>query len=102
GGVLVQPTNRGHYSDDRLAFLPELAVLGSWDPTTWLRLTVGYNFLYLSGASRAARLIDSVDSRQVPQLNSYNPAAVDARPAVNEDHSGVWAQGLTAGVEFRY
>jgi hypothetical protein len=102
GGVLVQASNRGHYTDDRFAAVPEVGIVGGWEPFGWLRLTLGYNFLYLSGASRAAKLVDGVDSRQVPQLNSYDPAAASGQRVLIAVHSGVWVQGLTAGLEVRF
>lgn len=101
-GVLTQPGNEGHFQDDRLAVIPEVGVTAGAQVTSRLRLLVGYNFLYVSGVARAGSLIEGVDSRQVPQLATYNPSVHPAGPVFQFHDGGLWAQGLTAGLQFRY
>ncbi len=102
GGVLAQPGNEGTHNGDRFAVIPEVTLTASYQLAPWCRATLGYNFLYASQVARAASLIDGVDSRQVPQLRSYDPTAQAAAPAFHFHDGSFWAQGLSAGLEFRY
>ncbi len=69
--------------------------------TSWLRLTAGYDVLCISRVTRAASLIGGADSRQVFQLDSYDPS-VHGTSAGRLSGSALWVQGLTCGLELQY
>jgi hypothetical protein len=100
GGVLVP--GAGAVEGDRLAVLSELALTAGYEVASWCRLSVGYDFLFASQVVRAGRLLAGVNSTQVPQLPSYDPAlsGTHLMPPLRSD--SFWAQGLAAGLEFRY
>lgn len=102
GGVLAQRTNLGTYSRDRFAVVPEARLDAGFRLTDGLRVYAGYEFLYVSGVVRAGSLLDGVDSRLVPQLHPGGAVDSAVRPAFHWAETGLWAQGLTCGVEVRY
>ncbi len=102
GGVLVQPSNMGHYSRDRFAFVPELTINTGWQVTDHLRAFVGFNFLYVDHLLRAGHQIDAVDSSQIHVLNPLNQNLNATRPQFNWNDGRFWVYGLNVGMEFRY
>jgi hypothetical protein len=102
GGVLAQPTNTGVYERDRLAFLCEGQFDVGWTPASWIRVFVGYDFLFINHIARSGSLIDGVDSRLVPQLHPTGAPPAASYPAFHWSESAFWAQGLQTGVELRF
>jgi hypothetical protein len=102
GGVLAQQSNSGIHERDRFAFLCEGRLDVGWMPAKWLRVFVGYDFLFVSDVARTGSLIDGVDSRVVPQLHPTGMATGAVYPAFRWGDTGFWVQGLQTGVEFRY
>jgi hypothetical protein len=99
GGLFAQPTNVGRFSDDRFAVLPEASVTFGYQLTRCLRLTAGYNFLYIDKVLRAAEQID----RSVNTTQFDGGALVgDARPARNVFENEFWMHGVSAGMEFKW
>jgi hypothetical protein len=101
GGVLVPPSGLAA-SADRFAVVPELSLMGGYQLASWCRVTVGYDVLYASDVVRASSLVGPVDVRQVPQLPTYDATVQGPGGAAHLQGSSFWAQGLTAGLEFRY
>jgi hypothetical protein len=101
GGVFAQP-GVGPVSEDHFAVIPEASLAAGCQVTPWLRLTVGYDVLCVSRVTRPANLIGGADSRQVFQLDTYDPSIHPAGPAVRLPGSALWVQGLTCGIELRY
>jgi hypothetical protein len=100
GGVLVPPAGLAA-SADRFTVLPELTLTGGYQIASWCRVTLGYNLLYATEVVRVGSLVGAVDTRQVPQLPTFD-ASVQGSGAPHLQGSSFWAQGLTAGLEFRY
>ncbi|HEX5271991.1 MAG TPA: BBP7 family outer membrane beta-barrel protein, partial [Gemmataceae bacterium] len=102
GGLLVQGTNMGSYSRDRIAVVPELGLNVGYQVTDGLRLFVGYNLLYVSNVARPGDQIDrTVNITQIPRLGG-GPLVGPARPGFAFQGSDFYAQGLNLGVEFRW
>jgi hypothetical protein len=99
-GVLATATSSGSYSRDWFCVVPELGLTVGYDFTSWLRAVVGYDYLYVSRVARPAGFLGSSDSRQVPQLATFDPTVRGVRPALSGE--SLWAQGLHCGLEFRY
>jgi hypothetical protein len=100
GGLLALRSNSGHFNRDDFAVLPAVGVGAGLQMTRGLRAFVGYDFLYLSQVTRPGDVIDPVVNPALipPPLATAGPA----RPALLDNHSDYWLQGLTAGLEFRY
>ncbi len=107
GGVFSQPSNLGAHDANHFAAVPEVDLSLGYAFNSWGRITIGYNFLYISDVARPGNQID-------PGLNVFRSALVQganppiaapaidpARPAFNASQSSFWAQGLTLGLEFR-
>jgi hypothetical protein len=99
GGLYAQPTNIGRFSDDRFAVLPEASVTFGYQLTRCLRLTTGYNFLYINRVLRAAEQID----RTINTTQFDGGALVgEARPARAINEGEFWMHGLSAGIELKW
>ncbi|MGL6073383.1 MAG: BBP7 family outer membrane beta-barrel protein [Fimbriiglobus sp.] len=88
-GVLANASNIGRYTRQDFAFAPEINSAISYAVTDALRLTVGYNFLYLSKTVRAPEQID------------LGILTTTGNPFRNIT-SDFWMQGLMLGMEVRY
>ena len=95
GGLLARPSNIGQYSRQTFAVVPEVGINFGVQLTTHLRARVGYTFLYISNLVRGGDQIDST-------VNPPGAPAGPARPAFAFHETDFWAQGVNAGLEFRY
>jgi hypothetical protein len=109
GGVLALASNIGTFSKNRFAAVPEIGLKLGYQVTDHLRLFAGYNFLAITDVVRPGDQIDRrVNPAQLPFFNGLaGPAAnttlaQPALPTVLFRETTFWAQGLTAGLEFRY
>jgi hypothetical protein len=99
GGLYAQPSNIGRFSDDRFAVLPEASVTFGYQLTPCVRLTTGYNFVYINRVLRAAEQID----RSINTTQFDGGALVgEARPARTINEGEFWMHGLSAGIEFKW
>lgn len=100
GGVLVQRSNQGEFSQNRFAMLPELGVNLGYHLTPNWRATVGYSLLYLGSVVRAG---DQIDLDVNPDLfpPEVSPFSGPLRPQVLFRESDFWAHGLSVGLELR-
>lgn len=87
-GLLVTGTNAGRYANTEFAVLPTADAKFGYDLTDWLRLSVGYSFLYWSRVERAGDQIDRTLSL--------------TRPVYPSRGTDYWLQGVTLGAEVRY
>ncbi len=103
GGVLVQPSNALRFYQSRFAYVPELALeVGYW-VTPYMRLEVGYQFLYWSEVARPGSEMDlTVNPAQVPRDPRFGNGLGDARPAFQFHQSDFWAQGFHFGFLVQY
>jgi hypothetical protein len=99
GGLLAQPTNIGHYSRDKFAVVPEFGLNLGYHITDNWRVFVGYNFLYMSNVIRPGNTVDrTVNPSQIPPGTLTGPS----RPQFTFKGTDFWAQGMNAGLEFKY
>jgi hypothetical protein len=103
GGLYALPSNIGHFTQTRFAFVPEVGCKLGYDFTDNIRVFVGYDFLYWSSVLRPGDQIDQVlDANIIPNSGGPFPRANQVRPVVPMRTSSYWALGLNAGIEFRY
>jgi hypothetical protein len=103
GGVLALASNIGTFSRNRFAVVPEVGLKVGIDICENLRIFAGYNFLYLSDVVRPGDQIDRrVNTNQLPTVFQGTHFVQPAFPTVLLKTTDFWAQGLTAGLEFRY
>jgi hypothetical protein len=101
GGLLALPSNTGRFARDVFAVVPEVGVNLALQLAPWLRLRVGYTWLYWSDVARPGGVIDRVVSpAQVP--TGGGPGGVGSRPAFAFHGTDFVAQGVNIGVEIRY
>ncbi len=101
-GVLAEPTNIGRPTRDRFAVVPELTLNVGYQVIENVRVTLGYNFLYLNTVARAGDLVDGVNITQVRSLSSFNATTPATHPEFQQPDSRFWAQGVNVGIEVRY
>jgi len=100
GGLLALPSNIGSYSREVLTFVPEVGCHLGYFVTETVRLRAGYSFLYWSSVARAGNVINpNVNPNLLPPSV---PGAQPAQPAFNWNGTGIWAQGIDLGLEWRF
>lgn len=100
GGLLTQPTNIGDTGTNRFAVAPELGLRVGAQVTDRTRAFVGYNFLYITSATRAA---EQIDLRVNPtQLAPSTTLTGPAFPAFSQQRTDYWVQGVSLGIEYRF
>jgi hypothetical protein len=92
GNLLVQPNNIGHFSRNKFAVAPEVRLRLGIQLTPHWTGEIGYTFLYLSDAARAGDQVTTVVNNPVPSQPTF----------FFQKDRDFWAQGLTAGLTFRY
>jgi hypothetical protein len=99
GGILAVGTNSGFYQHDALTLIPQLNMQLGYQVNCNLRAHVGYDILYWGAVMRAADQIDlNVDSRNFPPAVSGGLPF----PAFSGRTDSFWAQGVNAGLEYRF
>src|SRR5262249_15480324 len=51
--LLVQPSNAGRFTRDEFAYVPETTVRFAYAFNDYVRMSIGYNFLYWHGVARS-------------------------------------------------
>ena len=113
GGLLALNSNIGTRSRDTFGFVPEVGFRLGYAVTDYMRLLVGYNFLYWNSVVRPGDQIDrGLDVTRIPNFPvNFNPLTGQTitptpvsppRPAPLFNTTDFWAQGLTFGVEFTF
>jgi len=104
GGIFAQPTNSGKHTQGRFAAIPSTTVRFGLNLHRNLRLSVGYDFLFLSNVLRPGDQIDRViNETQAGSASGGVPTLTGPeRPKVLMDQTNYWAQGINAGMEARF
>ena len=103
GGVFAQPTNIGSRSARRFSVVPEMSANVNYSPFDWLKLRVGYQYLYWTGVLRPGNQIDrSVNDTLIPTSQFFGPTGTETRPARQVNATDFYAHGVTFGIELTY
>jgi Putative beta barrel porin-7 (BBP7) len=99
GGIYALGTNSGRRLQDEFVFVPELHLQLGMNLTPLIRVYAGYEFLYVSDVVRPGQQVDT----------TLNPSQLfgaklvgEPRPAPMFNHSDMWMQGVSAGLEIRF
>ena len=99
GDLLALSSNIGSRSDNSFAALPEARLVGRYAVSQHVALTLGYTIRYLSNVLRTSGQIDlTINPNLLPPAVGGGPE----RPQPQMQTSGLWSQGLNAGLEFRF
>jgi hypothetical protein len=101
GGLLAQPSNIGTYGQTKFAALPEIALNLRFDVCGSLRLIGGYNFMYLTRMQHSGSAIDTTVNPTQIGGTAVTPGTPN-RPAFAFSDTGFFAQGFSAGLEYRF
>lgn len=103
GGQFAVASNMGRFTHDEFAVVPEGELKIGCQVSRFLRLYVGYDFMYWSRVVRPGSQVDLVvDVKQVPIDPGFNPTATGTFPRPLFQHTDFWAQGIDFGMEFKY
>lgn len=103
GGLLALRSNIGHHQRDELGFIPELGLNVGLQLTRYLKVYVGYSFLWVDTVARAGEQMDPVvNVTQFPILSGNGRLVGPARPAFNFAGTDFWAQGINFGLQLRF
>lgn len=101
GGYFATPTNVGEKTRNEFGVVPEVGLNFGYRFTPWMSVVVGYTFLYANTVLRAPN--------QLPKSVNYSsfnaPPTFPAgpqEPSFRYKSSDFWAQGLNAGLSFRF
>jgi len=101
GGYFATPTNVGERTRSVFAVVPEAGLNVGYRLTPWMSVVAGYTFLYANDVLRAPK--------QIPRTVNYSsfnaPPTLPTgpqEPAFRFRSSDFWAQGLSAGLAFRF
>ncbi len=102
GGFFALPTNTGHRTVSDFTAIPELNLRAGYQVTDGTRVFVGYDVLWWTQVARPGDQIDRNTNPTQSPVFGGGALIGPARPAFLTNTSSFHAQGLTAGVEFRY
>ncbi len=102
GGLLAQPSNFGRRKNDVFSYVPEGNLAFGMHLSERLSASLGYTFLYWSKVARPGDQLDrTVNPSQVPTSLTFVPGS-GAPPNQFQSDRSFWAQGVNAGIAFRY
>jgi len=101
GGYFATPTNVGEHTRSRFAVVPEVGLNLGYRLTPWMSVVVGYTFLYASDVLRAPAQINRTVNYSDVNAPPTRPTGPQ-EPSVKFKSSDFWAQGLNAGLAFRF
>jgi len=103
-GLFVQHSNMGSSHRNEFAVIPEFGLNVGCEVARGVRVSLGYDFLYVSDVLRPGKQIDRTInfSQTVDSIAQGNAFAPGSRPAPTLSSSDFWAQGISFGVELRF
>jgi len=103
GGLLVLPSNSGRRSNDAFSLLPEGSLEVGLQLSKQLSVSLGYSLLYWTRVVRPGdQLNQTVTPTQLPTSLLFVPGSTTGPPSLVLTDRSFWAQGVSAGLAFRY
>ena len=100
GGVFSQASNIGNYTQDRLGVLPEANFRLAFAVTQNLRVSVGYDALFMNSVLRPGNQLDRNVNLNQSVLFGNGALLPQRAPAVSE--SSLWMHGVNFGIGLSY
>ncbi|HEY4313052.1 MAG TPA: BBP7 family outer membrane beta-barrel protein [Pirellulales bacterium] len=98
-GLLAQPTNMGTFVQNHFALIPSVDLKVGYHLTPGFRLTIGYNFTYVTRVIRPGAQVDTtVNTSQIAGAPLVGPA----NPQALFNQGSLWLQGVTAGFDLSF
>lgn len=101
GGLFAGGTNIGDTGRNRLAVVPEMGVWTGVRLNRYAKLSVGYDFLWISDALRPADQLDPAVAQASP-LSFLGPPFAPPLPRSIFESTSVWAMGVGLRLELQY
>jgi hypothetical protein len=99
----VQQANIGRFTTNRFVVAPEVGLQAGVYVTSHVKLSIGYNFLYMTDVIRPGTQPDlQINTRYVPASNMFGTTSGPPVPAVTGTHEDFHAQGVTFSAEVKY
>lgn len=105
GGYFALPSNIGSYKRTVFAVVPEAELGAGFRINSWASVFAGYSFLYTNNVVRPGNQINrNINPTQSVSWVGEPPAILQgpAEPSFKFNGSNFWAQGVNAGVSFRF
>jgi hypothetical protein len=102
GAFFAQPTNIGRRTNNEFSALTELGLRAGCQVCGCLRAFAGYDWLCWTRVARPADQIDRATNPTQSPVFGAGSLAGPARPTGLIGSDSFWAQGFSAGLEFRY
>ena len=102
GGFFALPSNIGRRTVNHLSAIPELNLRAGYQVTSCLKAFVGYDVMWWTEVARPGEQIDRATNPTQSPVFGVGSLTGAARPAWLTNTTGFYAQGITAGLEFRY
>lgn len=100
-GVFAQPSNSGKFTQNNFGVVPEIQLNLGYALTSWLRASIGYDFLYWSNVVRPGDQINrQLPKGQVYQQGGSSISATLPTPFFNK--GDFFAHGVNFALDFRY
>ena len=102
-GVLALASNSGKAQQNQFAVVSEVGGNVGVRLTSWLKLTTGYTFLYVSDVARPGDQVDRViNPGQVPIDGMFGAGTGPAHPRLPFQRTDFYAHGVNYGVELAF
>ncbi|MCS6851623.1 MAG: BBP7 family outer membrane beta-barrel protein [Gemmataceae bacterium] len=103
GGLLAVASNIGREDRNFFTVVPRGEVNVGYELTRWMRVYVGYTFIYWSSVIRPGMQLDRVvNLAQVPLSQFYGGEVDPIRPRSMFNPTDIWIQGVNFGLAVRY
>jgi Putative beta barrel porin-7 (BBP7) len=103
GATMLPPGNAGQYKTDWYTIAPEVGLQVGAQLTRYIRVHIGYNFLYINNVVRPGDLIDTTVNRKfVPFSNAYGTQSGPDRPTLQNGRDDFIAHGIEFGVQLTF
>jgi hypothetical protein len=105
GGYFALPSNIGSYRRAVFAVVPEAELNVGYRITSWASFFAGYSFLYSNNVVRPGNQINrNINPTQSVSWVGEPPVTLEgpAEPSFKFKSSNFWAQGVNAGLSFRF
>lgn len=100
-GLFAEPSNIGTFRNNLYAIVPELKLKLSYRLNRVLQPFITYNGFYVNKVIRPGNQIDrDINLSQNPLFNRGGVLIGPAFPMARFKNSGMWMQGIGAGIEF--